>query len=599
MFPIAQFNHPDRSKLARVFPKIDRLYRDYAEQHQLPGLAYGIVCDGSLIFAGGVGIQNVETQTPVSPDSVFRIASMSKSFTAMALLKLRDAGKLYLDEAVATYVPELGDLVYPTRNSAPITVRNLLTMSSGLPQDDPWADRHLDFSPEQFSALMRQGLAFASPPNTRYEYSNLGYGILGRVVTNVAQIPYQQYIQQNILLPLGMTSSTYDVHQVDPARLALGYRLQDGEWIADPPLEDGEFGSMGGLFTTINDFSRYMAFLLSAFPPRDDDESGPIRRSSAREMQQPWRQRPSRAPRLLPDAFTQTQADGYGFGLGCSVDSQVGYSVSHGGGLPGYGTFYRLLPERNLGLVGFANLTYTSPAPAMSEAFTLLLNSGGAPKRTLPPSAALQAAQQTITSLYEQWDDDLIASQATNSFFMYQPVFQDQPLTARREQFAALRKSFGKCLAVTPIEPEDALRGRWSMRCSKGRINFFVTMASYAPPKIQMMQLTTVQPLSPALQQTIEQLVELLNAWDDAQAKALFARTAKPKTLGSQFAAIHAIYGDLRLGDPLASDGKTQAQVRLDGRHSAVELKVEVSPRTGKVTKVTLTTPPDTSYFAM
>ena len=122
--PDCPVHHRDRSKLARVFPKIDRLYRDYAEQHQLPGLAYGIVCDGSLIFAGGVGIQNVETQTPVSPDSVFRIASMSKSFTAMALLKLRDAGKLYLDEAVATYVPELGDLVYPTRDSAPITVRN-------------------------------------------------------------------------------------------------------------------------------------------------------------------------------------------------------------------------------------------------------------------------------------------------------------------------------------------------------------------------------------------------------------------------------------------------------------------------------------------
>ena len=145
MFPLAQFSHPDRSKLERVFPKIDKLYRDYAEQHQLPGVAYGIVSDGSLIFAGGIGVQNVETRAPVTPDSVFRIASMSKSFTAMALLKLRDAGKLHLDEAVATYVPELSNLVYPTRNSAPITVRHLLTMSAGLPQDDPWADRHLDF----------------------------------------------------------------------------------------------------------------------------------------------------------------------------------------------------------------------------------------------------------------------------------------------------------------------------------------------------------------------------------------------------------------------------------------------------------------------
>ena len=196
---------------------------------------------------------------------------------------------------------------------------------------------------------MRQGLSFSSPPNTRYEYSNLGYGILGRVVTNVAGMPYQQYIQQNILQPLGMTSSTYDLHQVDPARLAMGYRRENDQWIADPPLEDGEFGSMGGLFTTINDFSRYMAFLLSAFPPRDDEESGPIRRSSAREMQQPWRQRSATAPRSLPDAFTASQSGGYGFGLACGIDSQLGYTVAHGGGLPGYGTFYQLLPQRNLG----------------------------------------------------------------------------------------------------------------------------------------------------------------------------------------------------------------------------------------------------------
>ncbi len=597
MFPLAQFNHPDRSKLARVFPQIENLYRDFAEQYHVPGLAYGVVCDGSLVFAGGIGIQNVDTQTPVTPDSVFRIASMSKSFTAMALLKLRDTGKLHLDEAVATYVPELSSLVYPTRNSAPITVRHLLTMSAGLPQDDPWADRHLDTSPEQFSELLRQGLSFSSPPNTRYEYSNLGYGILGRVVTNVAGMPYQQYIQQNILQPLGMTSSTYDLHQVDPARLAMGYRLEDHQWIADPPLEDGEFGSMGGLFTTISDFSRYMAFLLSAFPPRDDEETGPIRRSSAREMQQAWRQRFDTSPRALPDAFMLTQSEGYGFGLLSTVDSQLGHTVAHGGGLPGYGTFYRLLPERNLGFVAFANLTYTAPRPALNEAITLLINTGGAPQRALPPSAALQTAQKTITSLYEQWDDDLITSHATDSFFMVQPAFQDQPLEKRREQFAALRKGFGKCLSTTAIEPEDALRGRWTMRCSKGHIKVFVTMASYTPPQIQMMQLTTVKPLTPAFKQTIQQLIDLIGAWDEAAAKSVFSRTAKPSAIRTQFEALHALYGALRLGATLEGDGKTQAQVRLHGRQHAVDLRIVVSPRTGKVTKLTLTTPPTTGYL--
>ncbi|MCC6805288.1 MAG: beta-lactamase family protein [Anaerolineae bacterium] len=596
MFPIARFDNLDRSKLASAFPKIEKLYRDFAGKEHVPGVVYGVVVDGKLVFSGGIGVQNIETQTPVTPDSVYRIASMSKSFTAMALLRLRDAGRLHLDEPVVTYVPELASQLYPTRDSAPVTVRHLMTMSAGLPQDDPWADRHLDITPEQFSALMQAGVAFSAPPNTRYEYSNLGYGILGRVVTNVAGMPYQQYIRDNILLPLGMTSSTYDVKQVDSARLAMGYFRRDNQWIADPPIADGEFGSMGGLFTTINDFSRYMAFLLDAFPPRDDDETGPIRRSSAREMQQPWRQRLVAASRATPDAPALYQSEGYGFGLSCGVDSLLGYSVAHGGGLPGYGTFYRLLPERGIGLVAFSNLTYTSPASVMTPAFSLLFKTGGAPRRVIPPSAALLAAQDTITRLYEQWDDDLLTGAATDSFFMYQPVFKDEPLEQRREQFAALRKNFGKCLSVTPIEPEDALRGRWTLRCRNGRIGVFVTMASYAPPKIQYMQLTLIKPLGSALRQTIDRLVALMRAWDDAKAATLFSRAAKPSAMRAQFEALRVQYGSLRAGDTLEGDGRTQAVVQLVGQRGSVNMKVVVSRRTGRITSLTFTRPRETAF---
>ena len=232
----------------------------------------------------------------------------------------------------------------------------------------------------------------------------------------------------------------------------------------------------------------------------------------------------------------------------------------------------------------------------MNQAFTLLLDTGGAPQRTLPPSTALQTAQATITSLYEQWDDDLITSHTTDSFFMYQPAFNDQPLEQRREAFATLRKNFGKCLSVTPVEPEDALRGRWTMRCSKGRIRVFVTMASYTPPQIQMMQLTTIKPLSPALKQTIQQLIDLIGAWDEAAAKSIFSRTAKPSAIRTQFEALRALYGALRLGATLEGDGKTQAQVRLHGRQHDVDLRIAVSPRSGKVTKLTLTTPPVIGY---
>ncbi|MBC7810206.1 MAG: beta-lactamase family protein, partial [Burkholderiales bacterium] len=150
-FPLPQFSNTDRSDLIAAFPKVEPIYKRFGEKHHIPGLAYGIVIDGELALAGGIGIQNVANQTSVNPDSVFRIASMSKSFTAMAIVKLRDEGKLRLDEAVAEYVPELSKLSYPTRDSAPITLRQLLTMTAGFPQDDPWADRQLDVAPDTLS----------------------------------------------------------------------------------------------------------------------------------------------------------------------------------------------------------------------------------------------------------------------------------------------------------------------------------------------------------------------------------------------------------------------------------------------------------------
>jgi len=168
-FPIPSFSNPDRSKLRTAFPRAETVFRDSFKSQPIPGLAYGIVVDGELALSGGIGVQNVENKLPITPDSVFRIASMTKSFTAMSLMKLRDEYKLRLDDPVAAYVPELAKLQYPTRDSAPITVRNLLTMSAGLPQDDPWADRQLADTEAQLSELMNDGLTFSNPPVVKYE----------------------------------------------------------------------------------------------------------------------------------------------------------------------------------------------------------------------------------------------------------------------------------------------------------------------------------------------------------------------------------------------------------------------------------------------
>ena len=132
------FTDADRlKKIESTYPVIDKLYAEYAEQNHFPGLVYGIVLDGKLGHTGSVGYTNLKDKTEANSKSDFRIASMSKSFTAMAILKLRDEGKLRLDDPAYLYIPEMKELKYLTKDATPITIRNLLTHSAGFPEDNP------------------------------------------------------------------------------------------------------------------------------------------------------------------------------------------------------------------------------------------------------------------------------------------------------------------------------------------------------------------------------------------------------------------------------------------------------------------------------
>ena len=174
------------ARLAAAYPAVDSLMRAFAERQHVPGIAYGIVVDGRLAHLGTAGLREVASRAPVDTNSVFRIASMTKSFTALAILQLRDAGKLALDDPAEKYVPELAGLRYPTSDAPKITIRHLLTHSGGFPEDNPWGDQQLAATDDEMAAMMRAGIPFSTAPGTAYEYSNYGFAILGRVVARVS-----------------------------------------------------------------------------------------------------------------------------------------------------------------------------------------------------------------------------------------------------------------------------------------------------------------------------------------------------------------------------------------------------------------------------
>ena len=473
-----------RVKLARAFPEIDRLAAAHAAREHVPGAVWAIVVDGELAHLGTAGTRRAGADAPVDGDTVFRIASMTKSFTAMAILALRDEGRLTLDDPVERHVPELRTLDYPTADAPRITLRHLLSHSAGFPEDNPWGDQQLAATEDELTAMLRRGIPFSNAPGLAYEYSNLGFAILGRVVARVSGMPYRDFVASRILKPLGMASTTLEASEVPPERLAHGYRWEDGRWKEEPPLPDGAFGSMGGLLTSVRDLARYVAAFLAAWPPRDGPEAGPIRRASLREMQQVWRDQPAVVSLDGADGGVRLKAAAYGYGLYVGQTCDFDHVVWHGGGLPGFGSLMRWLPEYGVGFIAFGNRTYTGWSGVADQAVALLAATGGLQPRAVQPSPALIAAKDTVSRLFASWDDGVIEPVASVNLFL------DRSKERRRAEFEALRSRLGACRADAAFEfVENALRGDWLLRCERGRARVSVTLAPTLPPTIQYMEI--------------------------------------------------------------------------------------------------------------
>lgn len=478
------FSNPDAfEKVEAAFPVIKKLYADYAEKSHFPSIAYGIIINGELVFSGAIGQTNLDKKTSATTKSVYRIASMSKSFTAMAILKLRDEGKLNLTDPVKTHIPQFGKVSPLTTDAAEITIQNLMTMSAGFPEDNPWGDRQLSDSDAELLALLEGGVSFSNVPGTTFEYSNLGFALLGKIVSNVSGMPYQQYITTSILQPLGMNDSKWEYSEVPEEQLAVGYRWEDDQWKEEPMLHDGSYGAMGGMLCSIEDFAKYVALHLSAWPPRNDAEAGPVKRSSVREMHQPWR---------FNNLFTEAKnrmgescpvAVGYGYGLGWRKDCKGLVRISHSGGLPGFGSEWRIYPEYGIGVVSFSNGTYGAPGPPNAVALDTLIYMAGLKPRALPAVPLLESTKEKLMVVLQDW------SKANESGLFAENFFLDESLEHRQKATQKLFEEAGKIKSVLVVQPENQLRGTFVIECETKNINVFFTLTPEANPLVQQLDL--------------------------------------------------------------------------------------------------------------
>ena len=469
-----------------VLAEVDRIFADWQVAAHVPGLVYGVVADGRVVAVHGFGVQDTATNAPVTPDSLFRIASMSKAFTALAILTLRDAGKVALDAPAETYVPKLRGWTYPTSDSPKITVRNLLTHSAGFVEDNPWGDRQQPLPEADFTALLRAGVPFARAPGLAMEYANLGYAILGRIVTTAGGVRYEDYVRTTIMAPLGMAATTYDLAASDPARRVAGYRWQDNRWQREPDMADGAFGAMGGVVTSATDYARWVAFLLDAWPARDGPETGPVRRATVREIVTGANFATGAARN--PDAGGAPCRDAVAYGMGWRVadDCDLGRTVGHSGGFPGYGSNVLLLPDKGVGLFAFASRTYAAAALPVLRAALALQRAGAIPDRTLPVSPGLAAAYDAARAV---WRTGSIAAAP-----LAMNVLMDHDAAAWAKSIGDVKAEAGDCAATEPLRPVSVMEGRFTWTCRHGRVDGRIQRAPTPAVAVQALEFTLAKP---------------------------------------------------------------------------------------------------------
>lgn len=467
----------------------DKVFDEYRLDAHVPGLVYGIVKDGKLVHIGTQGIQDTDSARPVTPDTLFRIASMTKAFTALTILKLRDDGLVRLDAPASDYVPELRDWKYPTEDSPRIRVRDLLNHRAGFVTDDPWGDRQTPLPEEDFTRLLKDGVPFSTPPGTRFEYSNLGYALLGRIITNVSGQPFEATITRTLLKPLGMNASGFVADAAPKDQRALGYRWENDSWKLEPTLGPGAFGAMGGLQTSANDYAKWVSFLLSAWPPRDGPDGGPVRRASVRELADGsnlprLRNRPARSgTEAIRQAIT------YGMGMIVSLDDDLGLTISHSGGYPGYGSHVLLLPDRGVGIFAFANRTYAGPAIAVWDA-AVALNEAGllGTERARLVSTELASAYRSAGAMYQA------GSLSPGKGLLAMNFLLDRDADAWSSEIGKVKAAAGDCETTAPIQATGAHSGDFTWRCEHGRVAGSLTLSPTHPALIQEWQLEVIKP---------------------------------------------------------------------------------------------------------
>jgi CubicO group peptidase (beta-lactamase class C family) len=335
--------------------------------NQVPGLSAAIVHDQDVIWSGALGVSDLERKTPATTSTIYSICSISKLFTSVALMQLRDQGKVRLDDPVSKHLAWFTALKRQKPEAGEITVEGLLTHASGLPRESNhpyWSAPDFPFPTREqiIEGLKSQEALY--PAETYWQYSNLGITLAGEIVSAASGMPYGDYVRRHILEPLGLSRTSPEMPEAERGRsLATGYSSldRDGKRSPTPFFQARGIAPAAGYASTVEDLAKFASWQFRVLSGKSQDI---LRQATLREMQ--------RVHWVDPDFETT-------WGLGFAVWRNSNRTfVGHGGSCPGYRSQLLLRPEEKIATVVAANAMintslyaqelYDIVAPALNQA---------------------------------------------------------------------------------------------------------------------------------------------------------------------------------------------------------------------------------------